>query len=98
VAPAGHGTIRLHGRAAPAPRQPTAADPVGHGTIRLHGAAAPTEIAAADPVGHGAINLHGRTPPPEPGLLHAIVEASEPADPITEAAREDILAAIAATA
>jgi hypothetical protein len=45
-----------------------------------------------------AINLHGRTPPPEPGLLHAIVEASEPADPITEAAREDILAAIAATA
>jgi hypothetical protein len=30
--------------------------------------------------------------------LHAIVEASEPADPITEAAREDILAAIAATA
>ena len=77
--------------------QPVVAGHVGHGTIRLHDPTASPDSAAVSAVGHGTIHLHGRAAPPEPGLLHAIAEPIEPQDRVTEAAREDILAAIAST-
>jgi hypothetical protein len=104
---AGHGTIRLRGRlprpsegpstTAAGPDRAVAAGPVGHGVIRLRGALpgrseGPRAVAAAGPVGHGIIRL--RVPAP------AFVSGGpvQPADAVTAAAREDIVAALAASA
>jgi hypothetical protein len=86
---------------------------VGHGPIRLRGqlprpsatgSTAPGQdpAAAVGPVGHGAIRLRGRVAPePAPATPEPQPAAADPMDPFeaaTIAAREDVRAALAATA
>jgi hypothetical protein len=104
---AGHGTIRLRGRlarpsqgpstTAAGPDRAVAAGPVGHGVIRLRGvlpgrSEGSRAVAAAGPVGHGIIRLRAVPAP-------AVVSGGpvQPADAVTAAAREDIVAALAAS-
>jgi hypothetical protein len=101
---AGHGTIRL--RSPLPPRQPpamsapasgpaTAAGPVGHGAIRLrHRPETEGPPATPEPVGHGTVVLYGTGSDDQarfaaPGVTD---------DSATLSAREDIRAALVATA
>lgn len=86
-----------------------AAGPVGHGTVRLRGRPAPPEAhrssvdgaadvgtdlaAAAGPIGHGAIVLRGDSSPERQAAGAADAQLG-PVD-ATEAARRDVLAALA---
>lgn len=83
--------------------------PIGHGTIRLlvpsprsgaeHVPATPDPgaAAAAGPIGHGSIRLLGRTVPDQPERAPETAGRVEPEPPdaATQAAREELLAALA---
>jgi hypothetical protein len=103
---AGHGTIRLRGllppRQAPAATATApetgpvpAAGPVGHGAIRLRHRAEPERPPAApEPVGHGTVVLYGTGSDGQARFAAPVVTDDGP----TLSAREDIRAALVATA